>query len=610
MLGLGLGLHKTNFPIKPILNQLPTSATAYSLRKLKSGVANAIRVRDDTNTETNIGFSGNDLDTTGLTDWLERNQLEDSPLGVDGNSNDISDGWTFNAGTVTTVTKSIEESAQKITITNANTNSSSATLDKQDSNGITVVEGNEITFTVKYKTDNLYFRFALVAEPGFIALNTTTNLESEGAYATATFTGTVPAGKNNIEIYLSGRAKNIGDTGSVWFKDATVTISNQSAYVTTWYDQSGNGNHATQSTADNQPRIVNQGIIDRDFDTTKANDLYPTFASASEVNIVSNGDFSNGTDGWILVGATGSVSSNIFSLVGDGTNTFPTMIKDTSDPIVVGKRYFVRAKVKVTNAVCSSIIIALDGTTGGSALNTARLNTPTQDTVYTLSGIGVIGSDFTGNVSVKIFHNYVDNSTANGKVLEVQEVVCVDVTELGNPTLVFDGTNDCLSIADDVSLQLTEQVSINAVANTASGATSGFILCRNGDSYQQGQYGLLWINTNVSYGLYLNSLIGDKGADNTAPITVAKIATSIYNKVTAEVFINGVSNGGSSYTSSLTNRTNTFIGARSDSADGSTQGGRYNGSISEITLFGTPLTTSQRKKLEQSQSKYYGITLT
>jgi len=35
-----------------------------------------------------------------------------------------------------------------------------------------------------------------------------------------------------------------------------------SGYITTWYDQSGNANDATQATAANQPRIVNSGVIE------------------------------------------------------------------------------------------------------------------------------------------------------------------------------------------------------------------------------------------------------------------------------------------------------------------------------------------------------------
>ncbi len=37
-----------------------------------------------------------------------------------------------------------------------------------------------------------------------------------------------------------------------------------SAFVTTWYDQSGAGRHATQTTPAAQPRIVNAGAIDRE----------------------------------------------------------------------------------------------------------------------------------------------------------------------------------------------------------------------------------------------------------------------------------------------------------------------------------------------------------
>ena len=39
-------------------------------------------------------------------------------------------------------------------------------------------------------------------------------------------------------------------------------VGNGSGFVTTWYDQSGNNCHATQTTPGIQPRIVNAGVID------------------------------------------------------------------------------------------------------------------------------------------------------------------------------------------------------------------------------------------------------------------------------------------------------------------------------------------------------------
>jgi trimeric autotransporter adhesin len=47
--------------------------------------------------------------------------------------------------------------------------------------------------------------------------------------------------------------------------DTTALLSHCGAgngFVTTWYDQSGNGRHATQTTAGNQPRIVGSGVIE------------------------------------------------------------------------------------------------------------------------------------------------------------------------------------------------------------------------------------------------------------------------------------------------------------------------------------------------------------
>jgi hypothetical protein len=59
---------------------------------------------------------------------------------------------------------------------------------------------------------------------------------------------------------------DIGFTSSGDLDTATLKtfVGANNGFVTTWYDQSGNsGRNATQSTAANQPRIVNAGVIDR-----------------------------------------------------------------------------------------------------------------------------------------------------------------------------------------------------------------------------------------------------------------------------------------------------------------------------------------------------------
>jgi hypothetical protein len=57
--------------------------------------------------------------------------------------------------------------------------------------------------------------------------------------------------------------KNIGFSGVELDTISLIEfVGADNGFVTTWYDQSGNGNDAIQTTASNQPRIVNAGVVD------------------------------------------------------------------------------------------------------------------------------------------------------------------------------------------------------------------------------------------------------------------------------------------------------------------------------------------------------------
>ncbi len=59
--------------------------------------------------------------------------------------------------------------------------------------------------------------------------------------------------------------QDIGFTSSGDLDTASLKtfVGANSGFVTTWYDQSGNASNATQTTAANQPRVVNAGTVDR-----------------------------------------------------------------------------------------------------------------------------------------------------------------------------------------------------------------------------------------------------------------------------------------------------------------------------------------------------------
>ena len=69
-----------------------------------------------------------------------------------------------------------------------------------------------------------------------------------------------------IRVRRDSTGQDAQDIGSIGEALDTVALKafvrNNSGYVTTWYDQSGNARNATQTTAANQPRIVNVGVID------------------------------------------------------------------------------------------------------------------------------------------------------------------------------------------------------------------------------------------------------------------------------------------------------------------------------------------------------------
>jgi hypothetical protein len=56
--------------------------------------------------------------------------------------------------------------------------------------------------------------------------------------------------------------ETIADIGDIDVNALLTHVGSDSGFVTTWYDQSGNGRNATQTTAGSQPRIVNSGELE------------------------------------------------------------------------------------------------------------------------------------------------------------------------------------------------------------------------------------------------------------------------------------------------------------------------------------------------------------
>ena len=162
-------------------------------------------------------------------------------------------------------------------------------------------------------------------------------------------------------------------------------------------------------------------------------------------NAIKNGNFANGTTGWTGMYATISANNNTLSVVGNGA-LLEARVNETS--VKTAGKYFICAKVRVTNALATSIQIDLPGSNEGRI----SLNNPVQNQWYNLSGIQKYKTDN----RIFIRHNYVDATTANGKVLEIKEIIAINLTSLGLETLTkeqcdlifanwFDGTKSTIS---------------------------------------------------------------------------------------------------------------------------------------------------------------------
>jgi hypothetical protein len=155
---------------------------------------------------------------------------------------------------------------------------------------------------------------------------------SSAAYSVArrlssTYTGSlirVRRSSDNAEQDIGYTAGNLLDEAAL-----TSFVGAGNGFVTTWYDQSGNGNNATQSTAANQPQIVSSGAIvktsgnitsmscfNRNLSNTQAN-------TATQATFIGSECLSTGNDTIFSVPfavlQTGNLSSFYGAVAADGS---------------------------------------------------------------------------------------------------------------------------------------------------------------------------------------------------------------------------------------------------------------------------------------------------
>ncbi len=162
-------------------------------------------------------------------------------------------------------------------------------------------------------------------------------------------------------------------------------------------------------------------------------------------NVIKEGNFPDGATKWFAGGGTLSVANNTATSTGNGVVLAPEIYQDTDIEAITGKEVFIRFKAKVTNAATPNIIVHLRGSIGGNVYSVINQSNAIQNQEYTIYDIVTITSVLVGKIQLRILHAYADPAEANGKSMEVQEVLTKDLTAEGLTGKTADGVHEMFS---------------------------------------------------------------------------------------------------------------------------------------------------------------------
>lgn len=147
-------------------------------------------------------------------------------------------------------------------------------------------------------------------------------------------------------------------------------------------------------------------------------------------NLIVNGDFSKGTTGWASESSSSTVTDGILTNIADGSATYGrfSQFKPTYTP-VAGTKVYVSYRARVTNDSVVNIT-SFTRNAGSTPIDypLAQQLSPVVNTWYNLSGIATLSGDYALGFRLYVLHSYESSAVANGKSLEVSNVLAIDLT--------------------------------------------------------------------------------------------------------------------------------------------------------------------------------------
>ena len=215
----------------------------------------------------------------------------------------------------------------------------------------------------------------------------------------STYTGSlirVRRSSDNAEQDIGYDANNVLDESAL-----TTFVGANNGFVTTWYDQSGNANNATQSTAANQPQIVSSGVVNTqaglssgkpalsfdavndfmDFTSLVTTTNYTAFVAQKRLN-------SGLSSQWITQKATSTGTRPYAAILYGGTSNAYMSTYNSSTQVI--------AATNTTNYI---LLTSRWGSTQSIYINNSALTTSTGTDGNSGTGFDVIGRRTSGEYS-------------------------------------------------------------------------------------------------------------------------------------------------------------------------------------------------------------------
>jgi len=255
------------FDDKLPLDQATGAKAAYSLRNLSSSYSGAVvKVRRPGNNAF-ADFTANQVANGAIENWLKSTFYVVTPTLNNGDFETAGYGgfdfWTETAFGSSTITRDTTEFYSGTASCRFDLDSAASAAKITTSGLLRFPAGSTMTYSIWAKgTSGAQL---MVGTSSNDLLNDKLRLTTEWQE----YTGTVNSADVDSLIQIK---RYFTANGTIWIDNVTFKINEgKEAFVHTWYDQSGNGNHATQTDPTKQPKIVENGTLIADgikFDGT------------------------------------------------------------------------------------------------------------------------------------------------------------------------------------------------------------------------------------------------------------------------------------------------------------------------------------------------------